>query len=204
MRTVVLGAGGAPTAYPGAYRWAALAVICTRPQVVAPVVPSIVYISICLGSRLSTLTVNIFKLFLRFIVTMSQPPGMAAPSIPNLLSLRDANGGGRGRGRGRGSNRGGRPHTTSSQAQHDATIQGTDTDAAISRLSAVHLGYLEDPFAPYFVQGQALSRRLPLINRGRSRSYLPTVLERARRLMAPRHIHEDESSGYYHRRISGW
>lgn len=107
---------------------------------------------------------------------MSQPPGMAAPSIPNLLSLRGTSGGGRGRGRSRGSGRGGHSNAASSQAQHDATIQGTDTDAAISRLSAVQLGYLEDPFAPYFVHGQALSRRLPLINRGRLHFYLPTMI----------------------------
>ncbi|KAF3767818.1 hypothetical protein M406DRAFT_40234 [Cryphonectria parasitica EP155] len=87
---------------------------------------------------------------------------MPAPSIPNLLSLRGARGGGRGRGSRLG--RGG--HPVSSQAQHDTTIQGTDTDAAVSRLSAVEVGYLEDPYAPYFVQGQQASRRLPIINRG--------------------------------------
>lgn len=112
---------------------------------------------------------------------MSRPPGMAAPAIPNLLSLRGTSGGGRGRGRNRGSGRGGHSNAASSQAQHDATIQGTDTDAAMSRLSAVQLGYLDDPFAPYFVQGQGISRRLPLINRGRLHSYLPAVVERSRR-----------------------
>lgn len=89
---------------------------------------------------------------------------MSAPSIPNLLSLRGARGAGRGRGRGLG--RGGHPHAASSQAQHDATIQGTDTDAAVSRLSAVELGYLDDPYAQHFVQGQQANRRLPIINRG--------------------------------------
>lgn len=51
---------------------------------------------------------------------------------------------------------------------HDATIQGTDTDAAVSRLSAVEVGYLEDTYAQYFVQNSAgpASRRLPIINRG--------------------------------------
>ncbi|KAK4126561.1 leucine carboxyl methyltransferase, partial [Parathielavia appendiculata] len=85
---------------------------------------------------------------------------MSAPSIPNLLSLRGA---GRGRGRGRG----GRSDLSGSEAgpSHDATIQGTDTDAAVSRLSAVELGYLADPFARLFVQGPA-TRRLPIINRG--------------------------------------
>ncbi|KAI1458008.1 leucine carboxyl methyltransferase [Annulohypoxylon moriforme] len=89
---------------------------------------------------------------------------MSAPSIPNLLSLRGGRGGGGFRGRGRG--RGGHPHSTA--ISHDATIQGTDTDAAVSRMSAVDLGYLEDPFAQYFVQntvGGAV-RRLPIINRG--------------------------------------
>ncbi|KAK4099662.1 leucine carboxyl methyltransferase, partial [Parathielavia hyrcaniae] len=84
----------------------------------------------------------------------------SAPSIPNLLSLRGA---GRGRGRGRGdrSDLSG-PETRPS---HDATIQGTDTDAAVSRLSAVELSYLADPFAQLFVQGPP-TRRLPIINRG--------------------------------------
>ncbi|RFU30576.1 hypothetical protein B7463_g5789, partial [Scytalidium lignicola] len=85
---------------------------------------------------------------------------MSAPQIPNLLSLR----GSRGRGRGRG--RGGHPTRSSrSGAQSDETIQGTDTDAAVSRLSAVTLGYLEDRYAEHFVSGPAI-RRLPIINRG--------------------------------------
>lgn len=95
---------------------------------------------------------------------MSQPPNMSAPSIPNLLSLRGARGGSRGRGRAPG--RGGHPQSASSQAQHDATIQGTDTDAAVSRLSAVEVGYLDDSYASFFVQGQNTGRRLPIINRG--------------------------------------
>lgn len=91
---------------------------------------------------------------------------MSAPSIPNLLSLRGASRGGRGRGRG-GRGGGGGAGGSGSQG-HDATIQGTDTDAAVSRLSAVEVGYLEDPFAQYFVQNSAgpASRRLPIINRG--------------------------------------
>ncbi|UZP40840.1 hypothetical protein NXS19_008656 [Fusarium pseudograminearum] len=86
---------------------------------------------------------------------------MSGPEIPNLLSsLRSARGG-RGRGRGRGSH-------ASSSATHDSTIQGTDTDASVSRLSAVDLGYLDDPYAQYFVQSSAgpAARRLPIINRG--------------------------------------
>ncbi|KAI1103984.1 leucine carboxyl methyltransferase [Jackrogersella minutella] len=87
---------------------------------------------------------------------------MSAPNIPNLLSLRGSRGGFRGRGRGRG----GHPH--SAAQSHDATIQGTDQDAAGSRMSAVHLGYLEDPFAQYFVQitPSGVIKRLPIINRG--------------------------------------
>ncbi|KAK4230074.1 S-adenosyl-L-methionine-dependent methyltransferase [Podospora fimiseda] len=90
---------------------------------------------------------------------------MSAPSIPNLLSLL----GGRGS---RGRSRGGSTGTTtnqSSSSSHDATIQGTDTDASISRLSAVDLGYLRDPFASHFVtqrQRSSPTRRLPIINRG--------------------------------------
>ncbi|KAG5755490.1 hypothetical protein H9Q69_001595 [Fusarium xylarioides] len=86
---------------------------------------------------------------------------MPAPEIPNLLnSLRSARGG-RGRGRGRGGH-------ASSAVTHDATIQGTDTDASVSRLSAVDLGYLYDPYAQYFVQSSdgPVARRLPIINRG--------------------------------------
>ncbi|KAF4950955.1 hypothetical protein FGADI_7827 [Fusarium gaditjirri] len=86
---------------------------------------------------------------------------MPAPEIPNLLnSLRSARGG-RGRGRGRGGH-------ASSAVTHDATIQGTDTDASVSRLSAVDLGYLYDPYAQCFVQSGdgSVARRLPIINRG--------------------------------------
>jgi hypothetical protein len=88
---------------------------------------------------------------------------MSAPQIPNLLTLR---GGPRskGRGRGRGTDRGGGPSTPARQ-RHDLHIQSTDTDAAVSRLSAVSLGYLDDPFASYFVGSQG-TRRLPIINRG--------------------------------------
>ncbi|KAI6751023.1 hypothetical protein HG530_014473 [Fusarium avenaceum] len=92
---------------------------------------------------------------------------MASTDIPNLLnSLRSARGG-RGRGRGRGS-------YGSSAATHDSTIQGTDTDASVSRLSAVDLGYLDDPYAQYFVQSTdgPAPRRLPIINRG---TYTRTV-----------------------------
>ncbi|ETS05521.1 S-adenosyl-L-methionine-dependent methyltransferase [Trichoderma reesei RUT C-30] len=89
---------------------------------------------------------------------------MSAPSIPNLLSLRGR--GGRGRGRGRG--RGGSEPGSKAAASHDSIIQGTDTDAAVSRLSAVDLGYLSDPYARYFVSAidGPPARRFPIINRG--------------------------------------
>ncbi|KAH9221192.1 S-adenosyl-L-methionine-dependent methyltransferase [Leptodontidium sp. 2 PMI_412] len=90
---------------------------------------------------------------------------MSAPQIPNLLTSR---GGPRSRGgRGRGSSRlVGRGETSGPGAQRkDLAIQSTDTDAAVSRLSAVSLGYLEDPFASIFVGGEG-TRRMPIINRG--------------------------------------
>ncbi|KAF9152245.1 hypothetical protein BG015_005556 [Linnemannia schmuckeri] len=55
------------------------------------------------------------------------------------------------------------------QVARDDIIKGTDDDAIISKLSAVNLGYLDDPFVKYFVKRP--SRRPPLINRG---SYLRT------------------------------
>ncbi|GJC79199.1 leucine carboxyl methyltransferase 1 [Colletotrichum liriopes] len=74
---------------------------------------------------------------------------MSGSSIPNLLSLRGARGGRGGRGRGRG------PGGPSSGPTHDQTIQGTDDDAAGSRLSAVNAGYLADPYAQFFVENLA-------------------------------------------------
>lgn len=85
-----------------------------------------------------------------------------ASQIPNLLSLRGRGGGRRGQGRGRGGAQ------ASPGARHDSTIQGTDNDAAVSRLSAVDVGYLSDPYAQFFVQSMGPSqRRLPIINRGK-------------------------------------
>ncbi|KAI1092718.1 leucine carboxyl methyltransferase [Rostrohypoxylon terebratum] len=92
---------------------------------------------------------------------------MSAPSIPNLLGSRPSRGRGPFRGRGRG--RGGHGHLHVTAASHDDTIQGTDTDAAVSRMSAVRLGYLQDPFAQHFVEQNTIGgtvRRLPIINRG--------------------------------------
>ncbi|KAE8445250.1 hypothetical protein EG329_013622 [Mollisiaceae sp. DMI_Dod_QoI] len=89
---------------------------------------------------------------------------MSAQQIPNLLSLRGGlRSRGRGRGRGRGGPGGNPEHHV--QLQKDRDIQATDTDAAVSRLSAVDLGYLNDPFASHFVSGPG-TRRLPIINRG--------------------------------------
>ncbi|KAI8630439.1 leucine carboxyl methyltransferase [Xylariaceae sp. FL1651] len=93
--------------------------------------------------------------------------GMPAPTIPNLLTLRGSRGGSGARGRARG--RGGSSSAAASTPSHDAVIQGTDTDAALSRMSAVDLGYLEDRYAQFFVQRPlvgAVVRRLPIINRG--------------------------------------
>ncbi|RCI09376.1 hypothetical protein L249_3701 [Ophiocordyceps polyrhachis-furcata BCC 54312] len=88
---------------------------------------------------------------------------MAAPSIPNLLSLR-GDGGRRGRNRrGRGDGHDAPPDDISAD---DAVIQDTDTDAAVSRLSAVQTGYLCDRYAESFVSGPARRRRQPIINRG--------------------------------------
>ena len=89
---------------------------------------------------------------------------MSASQIPNLFTLRGA---ARSRGRGRGGLRDPlNPHSSdNSSARRDAAIQATDTDAAVSRLSAVSTGYLDDAFARYFVNGSG-TRRLPIINRG--------------------------------------
>lgn len=88
---------------------------------------------------------------------------MAAPSIPNLNSLRGRTALRRG-GRGRG-DKGHAPEEEDAQDGRDKIIRQTDGDASTSRLSAVALGYLHDDFARSFVQGQ-IPRRYPLINRG--------------------------------------
>lgn len=93
---------------------------------------------------------------------------MSASSIPNLLSLRGGRGG---RGGGLRARRGGGPGGAG--AHHDSTIQGTDTDAAVSRLSAVDVGYLDDPYAVFLVSRMdgPPQRRFPIINRGMCRGY---------------------------------
>lgn len=104
---------------------------------------------------------------------------MSAPQIPNLSTLlRGRGGAGRGtRLRGRGTPA---DHATGG-SQHgripakDKVIQQTDNDASVSRLSAVELGYLDDPFARILSgdgggagpgPGMGAGRRYPIINRG--------------------------------------
>jgi hypothetical protein len=93
---------------------------------------------------------------------------MSASQIPNLNTLR--RGGGRGRLRGRGGFGTGTPgeerHGSRGIAAQDRVVQGTDNDASVSRLSAVEIGYLEDPFARALTPPGSETRRLPIINRG--------------------------------------
>ncbi|KAF1984330.1 LCM-domain-containing protein [Aulographum hederae CBS 113979] len=78
---------------------------------------------------------------------------MSAQQIPNLNTLKGAL-------RPGGRVRGGRlrDQTTSheagedGEARKDKVVQQTDGDASMSRMSAVDLGYLEDPFARPFIQ----------------------------------------------------
>ncbi|KAI8816993.1 S-adenosyl-L-methionine-dependent methyltransferase [Fimicolochytrium jonesii] len=54
--------------------------------------------------------------------------------------------------------------TAPSNLNDDDTLRSTNDDASISRLAAVNLGYLSDPYAKHFVRrGQ---KRPPVINRG--------------------------------------
>ena len=89
---------------------------------------------------------------------------MAAPHIPNLNTLRNTRGTGRGRGR-PGPGISFAPSSEEDKAAKDKVVQQTDQDASVSRLSAVEAGYLDDPFAKYFVSGEG-QRRFPIINRG--------------------------------------
>lgn len=91
---------------------------------------------------------------------------MAAPQIPNLKTLRSGRGG-RGQGRALGSLDG--PPDISlkeEKSAKDSVVQKTDQDASISRLSAVKIGYLDDPFAEAFVSSNG-QKRFPIINRGK-------------------------------------
>lgn len=107
---------------------------------------------------------------------------MSASQIPNLNTFR--RGGGRGgRFRSRGSGNAGfsgedSHGTRSAAAGKDRVVQGTDNDASISRLSAVRLGYLEDPFADALTPLGSETRRFPIINRGLFLSLSYLVLSR--------------------------
>ena len=91
---------------------------------------------------------------------------MAAPQIPNLNIFRTGGGRGRGRGRAQVSHDGSSaPSSEEETRARDEVVQRTDIDASVSRLSAVELGYLEDPFAKLFVSSES-QRRFPIINRG--------------------------------------
>jgi len=89
---------------------------------------------------------------------------MAAPQIPNLNTLRL----GRGRGRGQGRTE------PASRPGKDRVVQGTDNDASVSRLSAVELGYLDDPYAKALTPPGSATRRLPIINRG-EKTHVPAM-----------------------------
>jgi hypothetical protein len=51
-------------------------------------------------------------------------------------------------------------------ASKDSIIQGTDSDALGSRLSAVNAGYLQDPYIRHFYTDGIPPTRFPIINRG--------------------------------------
>jgi [phosphatase 2A protein]-leucine-carboxy methyltransferase len=93
---------------------------------------------------------------------------MAAPQIPNLLANR-TNTPGRFMVRNRGGRGGSHGEVDEDpevvKARKDKIVQGTDTDANISRMSAVNAGYLHDPFAKEFATSST-QRRFPIINRG--------------------------------------
>lgn len=90
---------------------------------------------------------------------------MSASQIPNLNTLRRGRGPGRFKGRGDGTISS--ESRQESSAAKDKVVQQTDSDASVSRLSAVELGYLEDPFASAVSVNGTGPRRYPLINRGR-------------------------------------
>jgi [phosphatase 2A protein]-leucine-carboxy methyltransferase len=62
------------------------------------------------------------------------------------------------------------------QAAKDRVVQQTDQDASVSRMSAVDVGYLDDPFAKHFA-GES-RRRFPIINRGQRPLLLLVCLDR--------------------------
>ena len=85
-------------------------------------------------------------------------------TIPNLNTLRASRQSARGRGGARSVLNEGEGQESSEDTK-DTVIQQTDQDASVSRLSAVSLGYLDDPFAKELFQLDA-PRRYPIINRG--------------------------------------
>ncbi|KAL4936374.1 hypothetical protein BDV06DRAFT_93988 [Aspergillus oleicola] len=91
---------------------------------------------------------------------------MSAPQIPNLNTLRSGRNGARGRLRGRGGHDSSSSGPGAGRKDKDRVVQGTDNDASVSRLSAVGLGYLDDPFARALTPQMLETRRLPIINRG--------------------------------------
>lgn len=94
---------------------------------------------------------------------------MSAQRIPNLLTTRgNVNRIGRGRARGRGSLLSGATEESREHARRrkDDAVRLTDDDANASRLSAVAIGLLEDPYAGYFGDSTNVPRRMPIINRG--------------------------------------
>jgi [phosphatase 2A protein]-leucine-carboxy methyltransferase len=98
---------------------------------------------------------------------------MAAPQISSLNTLRSSRGG--------RTPRLGRPiGAEEERAANDKIVQGTDNDASVSRLSAVEVGYLEDPFAKAFVPSETdrWIRRFPIINRGRLLDFSEVALSR--------------------------
>ncbi|MCJ1398218.1 hypothetical protein MMC11_001415 [Xylographa trunciseda] len=93
---------------------------------------------------------------------------MAAAHIPNLLTSYNARPLGRGRGRGGHGNLHSEEREEdldTTRALKDKIVQGTDNDANVSRMSAVEVGYLHDPYARLFA-AVGSQRRFPIINRG--------------------------------------
>ena len=91
---------------------------------------------------------------------------MSSQQIPNLLSLRGSRSGS-GRLRGRGGPEFSSNLSVEEQAvAKDKIVQQTDQDASVSRMSAVEVGYLDDPYAKEFAAVGG-PRRFPIINRGK-------------------------------------
>lgn len=95
-------------------------------------------------------------------------PPMA--TIPNLNTLRSGRRGGPRRRGGGGGPTSTNDHLDTEESliqTKDLIIQQTDHDAASSRMSAVSLTYLTDPYAAsFYPSGQEIPRRYPIINRG--------------------------------------